>query len=274
MVLVQDILDWVNDYAPFRYAADWDQCGLQVGDPGGEVERILVALDPLSAVMEEARGRGCQCVVTHHPLIFRPVKALREDEYPGSLILKAVRWGLHVIAAHTNLDAAREGTNEFLARLFSLRSLEPLESDPAFRGENLYGGMGRIGLLPVPATLGSLVETAAAALGRRDVRVVGDLDRLVSQVALCTGSGGSLVDLVVKAGCHVFITGDLKYHDAQRAIEADLALIDVGHFASEHLILEPLAAYLQAAAKNREGPVEVFVATSERDPFRVTNCQG
>ncbi len=267
MIFVEDILGWLSDYAPFRYAAQWDQCGLQVGDPRGAVERILVALDPLSAAMGEAEERNCQCVVTHHPLIFRPVKAVREDEYPGSLILRAARLGLHVIAAHTNLDAAREGTNEHLARLFSLSSLEPLEIDPAFRGESLYGGMGRIGLLAAPMTLGALVETAAGILGRSDLRVVGNRDGLVHRVALCTGSGGSLLDLAVRAGCHVFLTGDVKYHDAQRAVEAGLALIDVGHFASERLILEPLAAYLRSVAENRRISIQVFVATSERDPF-------
>lgn len=273
MILVRDILDWLGDYAPFRYAAKWDQCGLQVGDPSGHVDRILVALDPLSSALQEAEDRGCQCVVTHHPLIFQPLKAVRGDEYPGSLVLRVARSGLHVIAAHTNLDAAREGTNEHLARLFALGAMEPLEIDPVFRGEPLYGGMGRMGSLAVPTTLGELVAKAADMLGRCGLRVVGDPGGLVDRVALCTGSGGSLVDLAVKGGCQVFITGDVKYHDAQRAVEAGLAVIDVGHFASERLILEPLASFLRSTAESRQASVQVLVATSEKDPFWIPEAQ-
>lgn len=269
MILVMDILHWLGEYAPFRYAAKWDQCGLQVGDPKGQVDRILVALDPLSAVLREAEERDCQCVVTHHPLIFQPLKSVRGDEYPGSLVLRAARSRLHVIAAHTNLDAAREGTNEHLARLFSLSAMEPLEADPGFQGETLYGGMGRIGSLASPTTLGELVAKAADVLGHSGLRVVGDAGGLVHRVAVCTGSGGSLMDLAIRAGCQAFITGDVKYHDAQRAIEAGLALIDVGHFASERLILEPLAAFLRSMAENRQASVQVVVAMSERDPFWV-----
>lgn len=273
MILVRDILDWLDDYAPFHYAAKWDQCGLQVGDPDGQVDRILVALDPLSASLREAEECGCQCVVTHHPLIFHPLKSVRGDEYPGSLVLRAVRSGLHVIAAHTNLDAAREGTNEHLARLFSLSAVEPLEIDPLFRGEPLYGGMGRIGSLPAPTTLEELVAKAANVLGHSGLRVVGDPGGPVHRVALCTGSGGSLVEQAVKAGCQAFITGDVKYHDARYAIEAGLAVIDVGHFASERLILEPLAAFLRSTAEKRRASVRVLVAMSERDPFWIPEAQ-
>ena len=147
MVLVRDILAWLDRFAPFRYAAPWDQCGLQVGNPEAPVDRLLVALDPTSRTLEEARKLACQCLVTHHPLLFQPLKALRSDLFPGNLVIAAVLGGIHVIAAHTNVDAARDGTNDILGGMLSVVRMEPLERDEAWIGEDRYGGMGRIGQL-------------------------------------------------------------------------------------------------------------------------------
>lgn len=267
MLRVNDILVWIDRYAPFRYAASWDQCGLQVGDPRAAVERVMVALDPSSIAIEEALRRECQCLVTHHPLIFRPMSAVRLDQYPANLVGKALCKGLHLIAAHTNLDAAREGTNDQLAQLMELEALEPLEVEPAFAKEDAYGGMGRVGLLHESQSLAFLVEKLRDSLGGIGIRVVGNPARMVRRVALCTGSGGSMLERVIGARADVYVTGDLKHHEGQQALEADLALIDIGHFASERLIVEPLAVYLREQASRELLSLEVLTACEERDPF-------
>lgn len=267
MVRVRDILAWLDGFAPFRYAAPWDQCGLQVGDPDAPVTRLMVALDPSSATIEEARSLACQCLVSHHPLLFQPLKTVRTDHFPGNLVITALVGGLHLIAAHTNLDAARDGTNTVLSERLSLTQLEPLERDPAREGEERYGGMGRVGLLPRAMTLAELAAKTRDALGAVAVRAVGDETRRVVRVALCSGSGGSLLEQAFKAGADVFVTGDIKYHDAQRAVEAGLALIDVGHFASEQLIVRPLAAFLQRQAALHRKALQILEATVEQDPF-------
>lgn len=267
MVRVRDILAWLDGFAPFRYAAPWDQCGLQVGDPDAPVTRLLVALDPSSATIEEARSLACQCLVSHHPLLFQPLKTVRTDHFPGNLVITALVGGLHLIAAHTNLDAARDGTNTVLGERLSLTQLEPLERDPAREGEERYGGMGRVGLLPRAMTLAELAANTRDALGAVAVRAVGDGTRRVVRVALCSGSGGSLLEQALTAGVDVFVTGDIKYHDAQRAVEAGLALIDVGHFASEQLIVRPLAAFLQRQAALHRKALQILEATVEQDPF-------
>jgi dinuclear metal center YbgI/SA1388 family protein len=267
VILVRDILAWVDGFAPFRYAAPWDQCGLQVGDPDAPVNRLLVALDPGSATLREAQELACQCLVTHHPLLFQALKAVRADHFPGNLVIAAVRGGIHLIAAHTNVDAARDGTNDVLGERLSVAQMEPLERDDTRVGEERYGGMGRVGLLPQPMAFEVLVAKTSEALGGIPVRAVGDARKQVSRVALCSGSGGSLMELAIKAGADVFITGDVKYHDAQRALEADLALIDVGHFASEQIVVRPLAAFLRAQAVGRREVLEVLEARVEKDPF-------
>ncbi len=266
MVQVKDILAWIDDFAPFRWAASWDNSGLLVGDPHAEVERIVVALEPSSTTIAEVEQAGPrQCLVTHHPLIFSPLKSIRTDSFPGNLIARALKGGIHLIAAHTNLDAAREGTNGVLARLLGLEALEPLETDPLWRDEEAYGGMGCVGLLPESMPLGELVERLRKVLGAADMRVAGDPGNMVRKTALCTGSGASLARAAFAAGAQAYITGDVKYHDAQWAVEVGLSLIDVGHFASERLVVEPLAARLRSWASGRG--VEVAAASQEKDPF-------
>lgn len=267
MVQVKHILAWIDRYAPFRYAAAWDQCGLQVGDPEAEVERIMVALDPSSSSIGEAQRKECRCLVTHHPLIFRSLSAVRLDQFPGRLVAEALKNGLNLIAAHTNLDAALEGTNDQLAHLIGLEAVEPLEIEAAWRAERSYAGMGRVGMLGEARSLGKLAGELQTSLGGIGIRVVGDPARGLKRVALCTGSGGSMIEEAIASGADVYVTGDLKYHEAQRAVEADLALIDIGHFSSERLIVGPLAEYIRGCASREMLRLDVLTACEEKDPF-------
>jgi dinuclear metal center YbgI/SA1388 family protein len=267
MLLVRDILAWLDYYAPFRYTASWDHCGLQVGDPEAVVRRLLVALDPGSATLNEAEEHHCQCLVTHHPLMFHPVDAVRADQFPGNLVIRAVLKGIHVISAHTNLDVAKGGTNDYLGRMLSLREVQPLERDATHEGEEHYAGMGLVGCFPQAMSLKEAVVKAQAVLGGIAVRAVGSAETQVHRVALCSGSGGSLMEQAISAGSDLFITGDIKYHDAQRALEAKMALIDIGHFASERIVVPPLAAFLRARAVSQNKTLEVLEAGVERDPF-------
>lgn len=269
MLCVRDILCWLDGLAPFRYAMSWDRCGLQVGHPHAAVEGIMVALDPSSGTLDEAVESSCQCLVTHHPLIFSPMTAVRTDRFPGNVVGEAIRKGVNIIAVHTNLDAAREGTNDQLAGLLAMEDVGPLESDPAWEGEARYGGMGRVGLLPRPVSLQDLAGQLASALGGIRVRVVGDPQRRVQRLALCTGSGGSMLDAVINGASEVYVTGDVKFHEAQTALEAGLSLIDVGHFASEILVVQPLAVQLRTRIAEEGLSAKVLVARGEKDPFRV-----
>jgi dinuclear metal center YbgI/SA1388 family protein len=273
MVTVKDILAWVDALAPFRYAAPWDNCGLQVGDPEAEVTRALVALEPSTQTLQEARKQQCQCVLTHHPLIFQPLTAVRADQFPGALVAIALRSGIQVIAAHTNLDVCRDGTNDQLARLLGLAGLSALEVEPRWSQEERYVGMGRLGTLAASVPLNQFVRQIQEALPGVNLRVVGKPEHPVQRVALCTGSGGSLLGTATACGCEVYVTGDLKYHEARNAEEARLALVDVGHFASERLVVAPLARALQEIAANSGVMLEVLPACNETDPFQSASAQ-
>jgi dinuclear metal center YbgI/SA1388 family protein len=265
---IADVMIWLDAHVPFRYAADWDNCGLLVGDPEAEVARILVALDVTAGVLAEAEATRCQCLVTHHPLLFQPLKSLRFDQYPAALIVRAIRTGIHLVAVHTNLDVASDGTNRQLVRMLGLQSCRPLETDPRWEGEERYAGMGAVGELPAAVTLHNLVAGLQSLFPEAQLRMVGAGERILRRVALCTGSGAGLLEKVIAAGCDVYLSGDFKYHEARRAEEAGLALVDLGHFASERLVVEPLAQALRQAAAGAAAAVGVVTAQSERDPFR------
>jgi dinuclear metal center YbgI/SA1388 family protein len=269
MVRIKEIWDWIDSWAPFRYAEPWDNCGLQVGSFETPVKAVLVALDPASSVLSEARKLGCQCVVTHHPLLIHPIKSIETDSWPGTVIKHALVSGIGIISAHTNLDAAREGTNTRLKELLGLEAATPLDAEAAFCGEGRYSGMGLVGLLPGNTTLGELAGKLNAVLGGTAVRMTGDPEKQVSKAAVCTGSGGSLMGKVLASRAEVFITGDMKYHDARLAEENGLAVIDIGHFASEKLVLEPFGDFLRSRAKSEGAKLEVFISKSEKDPFKV-----
>ena len=272
MIRVRDIIGWLDSYAPFRYAASWDHCGLQVGDPEARVERIMVALDATSGVLKEAETHRCRCLITHHPLIFRPLDSVRFDGYPGGIVARAILKRINVIAAHTNLDAARGGTNEQLAGLLSLDRVEPLEIESAWAGEVRYAGMGCVGTLPRPLRLASFAESVARLLGSSPVRAIGDPKKQIVRTALCTGSGAGLIGRAICAGADVYVTGDIKYHEARQAEEQDLCIVDVGHFASEKLIVAPLAEWLRTKAVSERAAVEILAAQSEKDPFRTVGA--
>jgi dinuclear metal center YbgI/SA1388 family protein len=267
MARVQDILSWLDAYAPFRYSAAWDNSGLNVGAPEAQVTGLLVALDVTMETLAEALARRCNCMVVHHPLIFEPLRAVRTDQFPGVLVTKALVEGIHVIAAHTNLDVAHKGTNDVLAAALGVAHVDLLDDEERWRGEPLYGGLGRVGVLDPPRALGEWLRQLQELWPDGRVRAVGSPMHLIRRVALCSGSGGSLLGKAIAAGCDAYVTGDLKYHEARHAEAAGLALIDIGHFTSEKLIVEPLAAYLRDRAAAAKTHLPVAVAQKERDPF-------
>ncbi len=267
-VKVRHILEWIDEEAPFRYAEDWDNCGLQVGDPDAQVSRVLMALDVSSDTMDEAVELRCDLLVTHHPLILQPVRSIRCDDPVTSLVFRAIRRGIHILSAHTNLDSAVEGTNHHFAELMELQVLGPLQATAADPADARYSGLGLIGTLPREFQLHALGDQLRNILDLPAVRVVGDLNRSVRKVAVCTGSGASLLRKALEAGVQAFITGDVKYHDARSALEQGIAIVDVGHFASEKIVIQPWARKLREAARKNQWALEVFEARSETDPFR------
>ena len=245
-------------------AESWDAVGLVCGDPDEPVRRVVFAVDPTSAVVDDVVAAGAELLVTHHPLLLTPVHGVPTDDPKGRLVHRLIRARAGLVVAHTNADRAPEsGVNDALAGVLGLRDavpLEPADGDPR-------AGLGRVGDLESAVTLREFAARAAAVLPATvgGVRAAGDPDRLVRRVAVCGGSGGSLTSAAAEAGADVFLTSDLKHHPVSEALESSgPALCDVAHFASEWPWL-PVAA--DALARDLAGGIDVAVSGRRTDPW-------
>ena len=245
-------------------AESWDAVGLVCGDPDQEVRRVVFAVDPIAAVVDDVLAAGAELLVTHHPLLLTPVHGVPADDPKGRLVHRLIRGGSGLFVAHTNADRAPDhGVNDALAAVLGLRDtvpLEPTDDDPR-------AGLGRVGQLEEAMTLREFAAHAAAALPATvgGVRVAGDPERLVRRVGVCGGSGGSLTGAAAEAGADVFLTSDLKHHTvAEWQQSVPLAVCDVAHFATEWPWL-PVAA--DVLHRDLAGRVEVAVSRRRTDPW-------
>ncbi|MGY1636047.1 Nif3-like dinuclear metal center hexameric protein [Geodermatophilus sp. SYSU D00742] len=245
-------------------AEDWDAVGLVCGDPDEPVQHVLFAVDPVSSVVDEVVGTGAQLLVTHHPLLLTPVHGVPATDPKGRLVHRLVRAGAALFVAHTNADRAPgSGVNDALAATLGLTGTAPLQpaaTDPR-------AGLGRIGRLPEPLTLQQFADLVVAVLPETvaGVRAAGDPGRRVETVAVCGGSGGSLLGTAAAAGADVLLTSDLRHHPVSESQEEPgPAVCDVAHFASEWPWL-PVAADL--LRRDLDGRVEVAVSRRRTDPW-------
>ncbi len=272
IVTVSDIMDLMARIAPPSLAEDWDNCGLQVGSARWSVRQIWVALDPSLPIITTACQNHVDLLITHHPLIFKPLRTIDCHTPVGLAIESAIRHRLAIFCAHTNLDAVQDGLNDRLAGLIGLTGLRVLQRREQSKPDTLVSphgphGIGRIGTLAQPLRLRTLVAELKAKLELTSVRMAGDPDLMVMEAALCTGSGSGLMPEVLASGAQAYISGDLRYHDARDAEAANLGLIDIGHFASEHLMVDMLAKRLRQLIRLRGLSVRVEPFALETDPF-------
>ena len=264
----KDILKLLNIIVPFDIAEDWDNSGLQAGNLDWEVKKIMIALDVSMPLMEAAKKADFDLVLTHHPLMIRPEKSFHFNKMPGSAIEVAAKHGISIISAHTNLDKANDGLNDCFATKIGLENTKVFFiENPLSVSENEMIGMGRIGFLKSQATLKQVVHQIKEKLGLSHLRVTGDMDLPVNCVAICTGSGGSLVEEFLKSEAEVYITGDIKYHEARRVEEYSKALIDVGHFGSEIMAVDLLFDKLGQAIQKAGLNIQIEKFKKEKDPF-------
>ena len=267
---VSDVIGIMENIAPLSLAESWDNCGLQVGNPKGTVKRVRVALDPLPAVIDQAVKDGVDLLITHHPLIFSPMKSVDFSSKIGSIISQCALNDMALFSAHTNLDIAWGGLNDLLAGMLGIKSSVPLlEGQGCSSCPSENQGLGRVGELVEETTLKALAEMVKLKLSAPFVRITGDPEMQVSRVALCTGSGGSLMKEFLNSGAQVYISGDLKYHDARDAEDAGLGLVDAGHFFTEHIVVENLRSRLDRTLKECGHDVVVDASGLEEDPFQI-----
>ena len=255
MTTVQQIYEEMQRIAPLALAESWDNPGLLV-DCGGEVSRVLVTLDITPEVVEEAARKGCGLIVSHHPVIFSPLKKLSGQDVAFQL----VKSGISAICMHTNLDAAEGGVNEVLAGFFGMREMEAFAE-----------GCGRVGSIE-PVTVPELAKKAQKELASRcnqpfngpAVQVkFADTGKTVRRLAVISGAGGSLFEDAIAQGADCLLTGEANHHHAIDAKRLGLSLIAAGHYATEFPVTAAVAEKLRRAFPE----LEVLVSEDARDPY-------
>jgi dinuclear metal center YbgI/SA1388 family protein len=240
--------------APLRYAESWDNVGLLVGDPDAEIARIVVTVDYSPAVAAEARERGANLVVAYHPPMFAAVKRVPHD----ALWAAAVRDGIGLYSMHTALDAVVGGTNELLLRACGVTTMKPIRDIAKRTPEDSPDvGMGRIGQLTAPTTLAALAQHLKRELELETVLVAGAEEAPISRVAVVAGAGGEFLSDAIRQKADVFVTGELRHHDALRGTP----IIATLHSNSERKAVRAWGTKLVLPG------VEVLLSERDKDPF-------
>ena len=268
MVTCQKVMAALERIAPKHLAEDWDNPGLLVGSMNQEIRRILVCLDVSDQVVEQAVQAEVDLIVAHHPLIFKGLKKIRTDLPLGRRLQQLLRHDIAVAAAHTNLDIAVGGVNDVLAERIGLSKLSAF----VIIGQDADGAvdsMGRIGTLPAPLEVHDFARQVRAALPTEHVRLVEAGRRPVRKVALCSGSGAEFIHKASFLGADAYVTGDVKYHEAQQAVELGMHVIDAGHFGTEFPVVAVLRDRLAQELAEAGGLVEVLADEESQDFFEV-----
>jgi dinuclear metal center YbgI/SA1388 family protein len=260
VVKVQDLLDNIENIAGPNLAERSDNVGLLIGSPELRVSRVLLALDPTCAVLEQAEHLGAELIITHHPVIFHPLKTLRTDQPQGDFIQRALRAGISVIGCHTNFDAVRGGVSDVLAHLLGLEQVKPLVENQECQG----CGLGRVGTLPAPMDPAAFIRLLHTSLEPPWLLEGGPRPEQVTRVAVCGGSCSDFARTALHAGADVFLTAEVKHDVARWAEEAGLWLLDGGHFATENPAVQALEKLL--VNKIRHAGLEVIVRCADQGP--------
>jgi len=237
MTKVADVVSAMKNFAPFELAEEWDNVGLLIGNNDKEVYKILVMLDLDKQGFEEALEIGADMILTHHPIIMSPLSSITDP-----VLLGVIENKISVCSMHTNLDSATEGVNQVLAETLGLSDIEEIDFD---------GICGRVGNVE-ECTLGEFLQSIKLALDIEHVRYVGSKRNKINKVAVLGGAGADFIPNAKIANCDVFVTADVKYHQAQVADKLGINVVDAGHFETENPVIYKIARYLRGCFEDVE----------------------
>lgn len=229
----------IEELVPPVLQEEWDNSGwqLKISD---EVNDVLVALEITDAVIEEAVSKGADLIITHHPLIFTPLRMVDDNEIISTQIIKLIRAGISVYSTHTPFDKLSGGNNDYLGQILGITGISVSAMDES--------GYLRTGFLceDNKVSIADFIEHASKKLNvsSRLFRFSGNIDAYVKKIGWCTGAGAFLLKAAADEGCDLFLTGDVKYHDAQLAKAIGINVLDLGHFATERIFGENLISLL------------------------------
>ncbi|MCR4842126.1 MAG: Nif3-like dinuclear metal center hexameric protein [Eubacterium sp.] len=266
-MLTGDIMRILEERSPRAYAESWDadNVGLQVGNPRREVSVVYLALDATPEVVEDAIDKGAHMLITHHPLIFGGIRKVNTDDSVGRRVLALAENRISYMAMHTNYDVM--GMADRAADILGIEDacvFFPTAVDEDGRTQ----GIGRVGMLPEPMSLGDLAQLVKERFGIDSVRIFGDPDAGIRSAAISPGSGKSMVETALTDGADVLITGDIDHHTGIDAVAEGLCIIDAGHYGLEHIFIDEVAEFLNGYFYDNKERVQV-IKEPVKSPFSV-----
>lgn len=261
MIKVKDICRVVEGFAPLSLQESYDNAGLQVGSPEASVTAVLLCLDVTEETLREAKARSCNLIVSHHPLIFRGLKSLTGADQTQRIVMEALREGIAIYSAHTNLDSAEEGVSYEMAHMLNLKRLNVLVRS----GEAEGIGLGIVGEYDNPVPQLEFLRKVKDTFGVKALRYSGQSQHLVvRRVALCGGSGASFLPEALGSGADAYLSGDFKYHD-YTSYGLDILIADIGHHESELCSRRILCRIIREAFPD----CITYFAESETNPIKI-----
>ena len=238
-----EIFEYLKNLYPIEFAMDWDNSGFLLGRSDKEVKNVLVVLDITNEVLEYARAKDIDLIVSHHPIIFSAIKKVTDETLLGNYILKILRNDISVIAMHTNFDIAAGGMADICSERLGLRNTSVLEFTNEIEEEKL--GIGKIGDLEREVSLDELIELVKSKFGLKKLAVFGRANVVskIKRVAISPGSGKGMYKYALKRA-DVLITGDITHHDGLDAVNDGICVIDATHYGLEHLFIDKIKSDL------------------------------
>ena len=256
----RDIIKKLEILSPKEYAMEWDNVGLLVGKEESEVNRILLALDPTLEVIQKAVEVKADLLITHHPLLFSPIKRITTKDAIGQKLFLLMEHGISCYAMHTNFDVLG-GMADLAGNKLGLSFQEPLEETAVLDGNSL--GIGKVGELSEAISIKALAERVKNLFSLDTVMVYGNVEQKVKRVAVSPGSGKSMIKEARKKAAEVLITGDIGHHEGIDAVEMNVAVIDATHYGLEKIYMNFLEDYLkrvcdevEVLSSNQKTPVQ------------------
>ena len=259
-MLCKEIIQVIEAAYPREAALDFDNVGLLAGRTEKEVERVYIALDATDAVIDRAIEAGADMLITHHPLIFSPLKKVTDEDFVSRRVVKLIQNDISYYAMHTNYDVL--GMAELAEKILGIRDSEVL--DITMEKDGKPEGIGRIGELEKPMTLEECCVYVKHKLNLGSLKVFGDMQAEVSRLAISPGSGKTAIAAAIAKGADVLVTGDIGHHDGLDAVEQGLAVIDAGHYGTEYIFIDDMRRFLEDKL-----PVLDVITTPVIHPFQV-----
>lgn len=265
---VKSIENIMQGFASDILKEDYDNVGLMVGDKDALVTKILIALDCTMDVIGEAKDKGCNFILTHHPLLFLKPKTITTETLVGKKIIELIKCGINVYSSHTNLDSAKGGLNDIATEILGFNNYKIIEPSNKNDSDESNAGLGRLVILDEPITLELLCDKVKKAYEVEFIRYVGNDNNLIKTIAIINGSGEDFFEACVNLGADCIITGDTKYHGACDLLEKNIALIDAGHFATEWRAFKTFGEKFKNRLLKNGYDNEVIISQSTFDPYK------